>query len=200
MTYSMHAQEIKKLAQENNGIITSAQVTAQGISREYLRSLVKDGTLEYTSRGIYTFPHVLDDELYNLQLRFKRGIYSHETALFLLDLTDRTPVKYSMTFPLGYNTTCLKSVNINYYRVINKLYGTGITTVTSPGGNSLKVYNAERTLCDILKSRSGSDIQVISDAFRRYIRRDTQNIPLLSEYGKLFRVEKRLRSFLEALL
>ena len=40
-----------------------------------------------------------------LQNRFKKGIYSHETALFLWDLTDRTPNRYCMTFPENYNLT-----------------------------------------------------------------------------------------------
>lgn len=197
MTY---ADQILKIANNNNGIVTSAQVTKDGILRQHLKVLVDKGLLEHSGRGLYIIPTVFDDEMFNLQMRFKRGIFSHETALFLMDLTDRTPVKYSLTFPLGYNTTALNSENVKYYRVKDNLYELGITTTKSPGGNNIRLYNAERTLCDILKGRSSTDIQIVTDAFKRYTRLEKKDIPLLSKYAKLFRVEKKLRSYLEVLL
>lgn len=197
MTY---ADQILKIANNNNGVVTSAQVTKDGILRQHLKVLVDKGLLEHSGRGLYIVPTVFDDEMFNLQMRFKRGIFSHETALFLLDLTDRTPIKYSLTFPLGYNTTALNSENVKYYRVKDILYEIGITTTKSPGGNNIRLYNAERTLCDILKGRSSTDIQIVTDAFKRYTRLEKKDIPLLSKYAKLFRVEKKLRSYLEVLL
>lgn len=197
MTY---ADQILKIANNNNGVVTSAQVTKDGILRQHLKVLVDKGLLEHSGRGLYIIPTVFDDEMFNLQMRFKRGIFSHETALFLLDLTDRTPIKYSLTFPLGYNTTALNSENVKYYRVKDIFYEIGITTTKSPGGNNIRLYNAERTLCDILKGRSSTDIQIVTDAFKRYTRLEKKDIPLLSKYAKLFRVEKKLRSYLEVLL
>ncbi|MFZ3171029.1 MAG: type IV toxin-antitoxin system AbiEi family antitoxin domain-containing protein [Carboxydocellales bacterium] len=197
MTYS---EQILKLAHDNNGVVTSAQVTKAGISREHLRVLVEKGLLERSERGVYLVPTVFDDEMFNLQMRFKRGIFSHETALFLLDLSDRTPIKYSMTFPLGYNTTALNTENVKYYRVKDEIYEIGIMSIMSPGGNPIRIYNSERTLCDILKGRSSTEIQIVTDAFKHYTRLNKKDIPLLSKYAKLFRVEKKLRSYLEVLL
>ena len=87
-------EEIIKMAKGNNGTITTAMVVAAGFSRGNIKYLVDKGMIEKSSRGIYILPEVWDDEFFNLQNRFKRGIYSHETALFLWDLTDRTPNKY----------------------------------------------------------------------------------------------------------
>ena len=195
-----NVEQILKLAQDNNGVVTSAQVSKAGIQREYLRILVEKGLLERSARGVYYIPTIFDDEMFNLQVRFKRGIFSHETALFLLDLSDRTPSTYSMTFPLGYNTSALKSENVKFYRVKDDLYGLGVITAKSTGGNNVRLYNAERTLCDILKGRSRTDIQIVTDAFKRYARFDKKDIPLISEYAKRLRVEKKLRSYLEVLI
>ena len=197
MTY---ANQILNMAHNNNGLVTSTQVTRAGISREHLRGLVNKGLLERSERGVYIVPTVFNDEMFNLQARFKRGIFSHGTALFLLDLTDRTPAKYSMSFPLGYNTTALKSENVKYYRVKEPLYDLGIMEINSPCGNPVRCYNAERTLCDILKSRSNSDIQVVTDAFKRYTRLDKRDIPQLSSFAKLCKVEKKLRAYMEVLV
>ena len=145
-------------------------------------------------------PGVWDDEIFNLQNRFKKGIYSHETALFLWDLTDRTPNRYHMTFPMNYNLTNPKEEDILCAQCKNELYGLGLTEVITPGRNIVKAYSAERTLCDILKPRSRVDIQMVTEAFKRYDVRADKNIPLLSEYAKKLRVETRLRAYLEVLL
>ncbi len=195
-----YAERILDIARKNNGIVTSRQVTTAGINRQYLRVLVDKGFLERSERGVYIIPTILDDEMFNLQNRYRRGIFSHGTALFLLDLTDRTPIKYSMTFPIGYNTSNLKTENVEYYRVIDGLYELGITTKRTPNGNEVRVYNAERTLCDTLKGRSNTDIQIISEAFKRYTKLPSRDIPVISKYAKLMRVEKKLRTYLEVLL
>ncbi|KUO77385.1 MAG: hypothetical protein APF77_12130 [Clostridia bacterium BRH_c25] len=191
---------IMQIVRENKGTITAAQVSEAGLSRGSLKYLVDKGLLERSARGVYILPEICGDELFNLQTRFKKGIFSGETALFLNDLTARTPHRFHMTFPIGYNTTSLNSENVNYCRVKNDLYELGITTVRTPGGNPVRVYGIERTLCDILKGRSHTDIQIVSEAFKRYAKSDHKNIPLLSEYAKVFRVEKKIRSYLEVLI
>jgi predicted transcriptional regulator of viral defense system len=188
------------MALENNGTVTSTEVTNAGILRAHLQILVDKGLLEHVERGVYILPSVLEDEMFNLQTRYKRGIFSHETALFIHDLTDRTPITYSMTFPLGYNTSSLKKQNIHYFRVIEDRYPIGAICSKSSSGNLIRVYNPERTLCDILTTRSNTDIQVITDAFKRYTRSLQKDIPLLSEYAKLFRVDKKLQAYLDVLL
>lgn len=197
----MNATEaIIQMAEKNNGIVTNMMVVDAGISRGNLKYLVDRGRLEKVSRGVYTLPKVWEDELFNLQMRFKRGIFSYETALFLCDLTDRTPNYYNMTFPSNYNITNPKVENVRCTQSKPSLYDIGITSLFTPGGNEVNAYCRERTLCDIISPRSRVDIQIIADAYKRYSAKKDKNIPLLSEYAKTFKVEKRLRSYLEVLL
>lgn len=193
-------EEIIKMAKGNNGTVTTAMVVAAGFSRGNIKYLVDKGMIEKSSRGVYILPETWDDEIFNLQNRFKRGIYSHETALFLWDLTDRTPNRYHMTFPMNYNLTNPKKENIRCAQCKKEIYNLGIEEVTTPGGNVVKAYSAERTLCDILKSHSRVDIQIVTEAFKRYVSNADKNIPVLSELAKLLKVEIKLRSYLEVLL
>lgn len=193
-------EEIIKMAKGNNGTVTTAMVAAAGFSRGNIKYLVDKGMLEKSSRGIYILPEVWDDEIFNLQNRFKRGIYCHETSLFLWDLTDRTPNKYHMTFPMNYNLTNPKKENVRCVQCKKEIYDLGIEEVTTPGGNVVRAYSAERTLCDILKPHSRVDIQVITEAFKRYTANSNKNIPVLSEFAKILKVEIKLRSYLEVLL
>ena len=101
-----------KMVRNNNGIIIASQVTKSGISRRSLKHLVDTAVLERSARGIYQLVEVWDDEMYHLQVRYKRGIFSGETALFLFDLTDRTSMHFQMAFPINYNITALKDENV----------------------------------------------------------------------------------------
>jgi len=195
-----NADRILQMAHKKNGMVTSAEVTNAGISRGHFKILVDKGLLERVERGVYIIPTVFEDEMFNLQTKFKRGIFSHETALFIHNLTDRTPIKFSMTFPVGYNTKTLQKTKMNYSRVKKDYFEIGLVWAKSPAGNPIRVYNAERTLCDILRARSHTDIQVLTDAFKQYTRLQRKDIPLLSEYGKLFHVASKLQSYLEVLL
>ncbi len=193
-------EDILKMAKDNNCIVTTAMVVAAGIYRGNLKYLVEKGLLEKSARGVYILPEVWDDEIFNLQSRFKRGIFSHETALFLWDLTDRTPNFYAMTFPSTYNITKPKKEKINCSQCKVEWYELGVDEIKTPGGNIVRVYNRERTLCDILRPNSSADIQIISESFKRYASGKNKNIPLLSEYAKTLKVGKKLRSYLEVLL
>lgn len=194
------SDKIIKLAKENNGVVTTAVLSEKGILRGNLKKLVDEGKLEKTARGVYILPEIWEDEFVNLQARFKKGIFSNVTALFLWDLTDRTPNRYDMTFPHNYNLTNAKNEGVNCSRVKQEWYLEGKTQTESPGGNKIVAYNMERTLCDILRKRGGTDTGIITEAFKRYAVRKDKNIPLLSEYAKKFRVEEKVRSYLEMLI
>lgn len=193
-------EEIIKMAKENNGTVTTAMVAAADISRGNIKYLVDKGLIEKSARGVYILPEMWDDEIFNLQSRFKRGIYSHETALFLWNLTDRTPNRYQMTFPTNYNLTQPKEENIRCAQCNEKLYDLGVAEVLTPGGNTVRAYSVERTLCDILRPHCHVDIQIVTEAFKGYAIGADKNIPVLSEYAKTLRVEKKLRAYLEVLL
>ncbi|GAB2023956.1 type IV toxin-antitoxin system AbiEi family antitoxin domain-containing protein [Lactovum odontotermitis] len=191
---------VLEMARENNGTVTTSMVGEAGIARQYLKKLVERNLLEHVSRGVYVLPEIWEDEFVNFQSRFKKGIYSRETALFLHDLTDRTPLQYAMTFPESYNLSGAKKEGIIANRAKEGIYNLGITNVESPAGNEVKVYSPEKTLCDILRPRSGVEVGVIAEAFKRYAVRKNRDIPLLSEYSKILKVEEKVRLYLEVLL
>ena len=110
-----NVNKIKELLENsNNGIITSTQVNDSGVCRDYLKPLVDSGDIYRYSRGIYIKSDAWEDDFYLLQQKYKKGIYSHDTALYLLGYSDRTPINYTMTFPQGYNCKSLKDECVTY--------------------------------------------------------------------------------------
>ena len=182
-----------------DGTITTAQVTDAGVHRGMLQELVREGAIYRYSRGIYIRSDAWEDDFLLYQRRYNRGIYSHDTALYLLGYSDRTPARYTMTFPKGYNAPSLKQENLLVKRVIPENYSLGVIEVDSPCGNPIRVYDLERTLCDILRG-NGSDVQVVVDAMKRYAAYRGRNIHKLMQYADQLRVKPKVLRYMEVLL
>ena len=182
-------ESIEKLLESSkDGTITAAQVTKAGLHRSVLQSLVDSGELYRYGRGLYVKSSAWEDDFYLLQRKYGRGIYSHDTALYLLGYSDRTPAKYTMTFPKGYNARSLNQENLIVRRVVPKNYEFGSIEIKSPSGNPIRVYDLERTLCDVLRG-SGSDIQIVGEAMKRYAASKNKNIHKLMQYADQLRVK-----------
>ena len=104
-----------------------------------------------------------------------------------------------MTFPVGYNTKSLSEENIAVTRVSKENYNLGVTSVMSPYGNEIKVYDLERSLCDVLRGQ-GDDIQIVQTAFKKYVSDKARDINKLIAYSKQLKVEPKVRTYLEVLL
>ena len=133
----MNAKEkIEELLEASeDGTITAAQVTEAGLHRSVLQEFVKSGEMYRFGRGLYVRSSAWEDDFYLLQRKYGRGIYSHDTALYLLGYSDRTPAKYTMTFPKGYNALSLKQENLIVKRVVPENYEFGRIEIESPSGN-----------------------------------------------------------------
>ena len=70
----------------------------------------------------------------------------------------------------------------------------------SPHGHELRVYGLERTLCDVLRSRSRLDVQIVNDAIKGYIKKPEKNLPRLMQYAEQFGIQKIARQYVEVLV
>jgi predicted transcriptional regulator of viral defense system len=189
-------EEIKK----NNNIITTSQVISLGFSKTLLTNYIKEGLLERIGHGIYTFPDGIIDDMYTLMLRSEKIIFSHDTALFLNGLSDRTPFIHSVTIPS--NTVLPKTMRdecICYY-IKSELHPLGLIDKETTFGNVVRCYNSERTICDILRNRNRIDEETVISAIKNYAKSNEKDLNLLAVYADKTRVSKILKQYLEVLL
>ena len=196
----MKREMLENLSAQNNGVLKTSDAEKLGISKQYFYEFVKKRGYKKLSRGIYLVPGSWEDSMYALQQRFNKAVFSHETALYLLGLSERETFRYEVTVPHGYNATSLKQQNAAVYSVKPECYPIGIIESKTPMGNSVKTYNAERTLCDIFKANCHIEIQDRQFAVKEYVRQKEKNIPLILEYAKTLKVEKAVKQYLEVLL
>ena len=176
-----------QLLKQNNGVIRTADIVAAGVSKTYFAEFIKNRKLEKISHGIYTSADAWPDTMYFFQLRYH-------------DMSDREPLQLTITVKTGYNTSVFKKQNVKTYTVNKSLHKLGLTTAKTPFNNTVKVYNPERTVCDIVRNRSEIEMQTYQSALSQFVKRKDKNLHLLMEYAKAFKVEKILKQYLEVML
>lgn len=192
--------EVKRIAKENGGLVTAAQVVGTGVPRARLSEMVKAGVLERVQRGVYCLAGEMEDGFLASQLRFPRGVFSDETALYLHGFNDRTPFQLTMTFPRSYRAASAREAGIRVRTCADEVLGLGIASLATPYGNEVRGYDLERTLCDMLRGQAISDIQVVNPAMKKYFRSGDRDIQKLLSYARALNVEKKVRTYAEVLL
>jgi predicted transcriptional regulator of viral defense system len=195
-----NADKLEEMLVKNKGVLFTKDAVSSGIPNVCLTEFVRQGKLERIEYGAYATPDSLEDTMYILQQRRSKIVYSHDTALFLHDLSDRDPLTYSVTVPTGYNTKNLCGKGLTVFSIKKDLYELGTTVAQTAFGRNVRTYSMERTICDVIRSRSKMDIAIVTDALKRYVRRKHKNIPLLMQYAEIFHVDKPIRQYLEVLL
>lgn len=195
-----HTENLQSLLNKSGGILFSRDIAAVGVPNVYLTEFLRQGKLERVDHGVYISPDFLEDRMFVLQSCRSRITFSHDTALYLHDLSDRDPLSYTVTVPTGYNTKNLNKEGLTVFSVKKELYEMGVSFASTPFGRVVRVYNVERTLCDMVRSRNRMDGALLPDALKRYVHREHKNISLLMRYAKIFRIENFFQQYLEVLL
>ncbi len=204
LNMEMQNMEINKVIYEemkrNNNMITTAKVVELGFSRALLTGYVKNGLLERSRHGVYTLTNEVHDDMYTLMLRSEHIIFSHDTALFLNGLSERTPFTHTVTIPSNSSLPNSLKGECNCYYIKPQLHQIGLIIRKTTLGNEVRCYNPERTICDILRSRNRIDDETVISAVKNYVAFDKKDLNLLSIYAEVFKVSRELKKYLEVLL
>ena len=186
--------------QRNNNMITTSQVVALGFSRALLSKYVKEGLLERGRQGVYILPDSVHDDMHTLMLRSEKIVFSHDTALFLNGLAERTPFEHSVTIPSNTVLSGRLKEECNCYYIKPELFELGKVWRKTTFGNKVRCYDTERTICDLLRSRSRMDEETVISAIKNYAKYKDKDLNRLAAYAEKLRVSKVLRGYLEVLL
>lgn len=194
-------QTIREIAENSDGIITTKQIEAAGISRTRIKNFVEMALLVKEAQGIYTLANMLVDEYKLIQLRSEKIVFSYGTALYLHGMSDRMPHTIDVTVPQGDNVSRIKKDHpaIRFHYVSKERWDLGIMTIRSPMGAELRVYDdKERCIRDLIRDKQAMDMQLYIQAIQEYFKLEN-NARKLLKYGKKFGIEEKIRTYMEVL-
>jgi hypothetical protein len=107
---------------------------------------------------------------------------------------------HSITIPSKASVPKSMKQQCNCHYIKPELHLLGATVRKTTFGHEVPCYNLERTICDLIRSRSRYSVETITDAVKAYAASSEKDLNRLSEYAEQFHVTKALKPYLEVLL
>lgn len=193
-------EKILKIMKNNGGYITTKELDSNNIDRYFLTKLMDRKQINRISRGYYGLVNYSTDEYYKIISMSEKAIFSMNTALYLHNLSDRAPLVFDVTVPYYYGGSLRKNKNVNLHFVKYSVLNLGKIEIISPFGMKIKVYDKERTICDIVKNRNNMDMEIFSKALKNYVKSSNKNLRKLMKYAKELKIEKKMKEYMEMIL
>jgi predicted transcriptional regulator of viral defense system len=155
------------VAQGQGGYFTTGQAAEAGYSPQLLSTYLANGKVVRVRRGIYRLVHFPASEHEDLVVLWlwaeQAGVFSHETALALHDLSDVLPAKVHMTIPADWRSRRLR------LPAGLVLHHADISEVEREGSSVVPVTTPRRTLRDSVEANVSPELvrQAVRQARRR---------------------------------
>lgn len=176
--------DIEKYSKDNNGLLTYSMLQKY-YNKPQIRKYVDDFVIRRVAKGVYYYKDYTVDMMRVYQVSNSTIVYSHETAAYLHNLTDRFPRKYCITVKQG--TSLRNRGDFNIFYVNQKTYDMGVVTVRNNLNNDVITYDQERTVCDMIRSKDRVELQVYTDVIQNYFK-NKPNMNKLIKYAKHFNI------------
>lgn len=181
-----------------NFTMTTAQLNKEKLYYRDIQRMLDEGLIEKVKRGYY---HWIEDygtsEVALINSLFPDAVFCMETALFYYKYSDRNPAEWNITVD---KNTSRQRTNIDYpfvkaYRVEPALLSLGETDGIIEF-TKVRIYDRDRTVCDVLRNMSKIDKEIFNKAIQNYVKDPQKNIPNLMEYAKALRVQKKVNDLI----
>ena len=186
---------LKKEFQKCGGILKTVELKDLGLSSRQIKRLLNEGIITKAKRGFYELTdYVIREEVIIARL-FPRAVIFLESALFHYGYTDRIPLAWQIAVDRYSKTTQYK---IDYplikpYYLEPKFLDIGID-ILEIDGIEIRIYNRDRTICDVLRYEKKLEKEVFNNAIGRYIEDSKKNIRKLFEYAEIFNIKNKVQT------
>ena len=187
---------------KKNNVITTKEFKDAKIGFYYINKLIKDNYISRIGNGLYGKTDSFEDEYFIIQNRYKNAIFSYNTALFFLNRTEVTPNIIDITIPNDYNVSSINTKQIRVHYASRENIKLGVIKLKSPFGNTIKAYNLERTICDIVKNENkcGLDIEQRNKVIKKAFSNNEIDGTNIMKYAKKLKCEKKIKAIMEVMI
>ena len=192
----------EEIFRQHGGQLRMSEALQYGISRYTLYKMRDNGMLEQVSRGIYRLvdlPPISNPDLVTVSLRFPKAVICLISALSYHGMTTQIPHAVSVAVPRDARMPALDYPPVHAYKFSAEAFNAGIEK-HQIDGVLVQIYCAEKTLADCFKYRNKLGMDIVLEALKLFRSQKKSNMDKLLKYARVCRVEKVMRSYLEASL
>lgn len=188
---------IYKAFKKNGGILRTSELNKLGLSSRQINKLLDSRDIIRIKRGVYELPDSIYSEEVVIARLFPNSVIFLESALMIYGYTDRIPVAWQIAVDRDSEKTQyqIDYPQINVFYMEPKLLDVGIDTIQIEGVN-VKIFNRDRTICDVLRYENKLEREVFSNAIQRYVKDPKINIRRLLEYSDIFNIKNKVQTYI----
>jgi predicted transcriptional regulator of viral defense system len=183
----------------HGGVANASQLLEEGVTYYQLKELLATGQVVKLKRGLYRWTDVPVSEMEEVAHIVKKGVYCLFSAAAHHDLTTFVSSEYHLAVPKKYKVVLPEYPPIKLYYWQEAAYQTGIIKVEIEG-EMVAMYDAEKTVCDIVKYQKKVGMDTLKEVLNTYLRRKDRNIHKLSEYASVLKIKEEVNSLLTLLV
>lgn len=189
---------LKLLFDQHGGIMRTSELQEAGYYYKKIQKLINEGKIEQVRRGYYQF---LENDFFSdiptITTLFPDGVICLESALDYYGYTNRTPSAWHLAVDSKSTRTrfYIDYPIVKPHFIRSNRYSIGIVN-GKIDGRQIKVYDRERTICDLLLHRNKIDGEVFNTAIQQYLNDPEKAESRLMKYAKLLHVEKKVKEVL----
>lgn len=192
-------EEILDLAR-SRGMIRAADIESEGISRNYLYRMCREGLLVKRAVGLYGLPEPSMSENFlfaEMAKRMPHAVVCLISALYFHGLTSQIPHEVWLTIPRGSWRPAVDYPKLKLFYVSGPAYSFGVEQ-HGIHGVPVSVYSPAKTVADCFKFRNKVGLDVAIEALREVWRSRKATMDELVEAAGVNRVLNIMRPYLEA--
>ncbi len=184
--------------EKSDGILKASDLKNIGINSRQIKKLVEENIIRRIKQGYYELNEVIYPEEVLLAKLFPNAVIYLESALNYYGYTDRIPKEWQIAVDKDSEKT--KYNNLEYPKIkpfyIEKEYlEIGLDSIDM-GGVHIKIFNRDRTICDILRYKNKIENEVFNNAIQNYLKDPKKNISKLYKYSKELNVLNKVETYI----
>lgn len=182
---------------DNGGIAKKEQLIALGIDYRRILDFVENKEVIRIKNGYYTYGIERFSEEALVSKLFPDGLLCMESALYVYGYISRKPVGFHVAID---KNTSKSRFKLDYPKVIPYYTEPEVLTIGASAieyeGNTFRIYDKDRLICDCLKYESKMNREDFKEALQSYIKDEDKDISALMEYARERKVVKRVQSLI----
>jgi len=195
---------IVEYLKKQHGYARMSELKQAGFHTRRIRESLDKGAIEKVTAGLYRIADLEPEGDYSqgyidVCLAMSESVICLLSALAYHNLSDVNPPKVYIALPNKSKQSKLIYPPVEVFFFRNNLYELGIRKVETPTGN-FKIYDAEKTVCDIFRFRNTLGEDLALEALSNYLKRPDSDLIKLQQYAIKSHLKTILLPYLKAMV
>lgn len=196
----MTQSDVLEKFRQQGSVIRAGKLKEAGLNYPAIKHLITTGQVEKLNRGLYRWAGTPYDEKAEIDKLIPGGVFCLFTACQHYGLSTFVPSELHVAIPrkAKYRLPAYPPVKLYYWDKTS--YETGITQVPAGDNHKIRMYDLEKTVCDVMRLRNKIGLDIAKEVMKNYLARKDRDLVKLLQYARLLRVESTVKTYVHILL